>query len=431
MHNFNDPANVREQFIGYNADNMPEQIDWAAFFGSTLVGYRAEFAYDGHSRRVKKTNSWAPSGFYETFNETFYISEHFEIVNGTEVKYIFAGNQRVAKVTAAETHYFHKDHLGSSNVVTDYANGAAVQTNEYMPFGQTRTQSGDDISSYKFTDQELDPSTGLYNYDARLYDPVIGRFVSADTIVEDFFIPQTLNRYSYVRNNPLRYTDPTGHWIDPGVDHYKNEDHTGDVVIKNPSNENSYGLYNGSRRGTKYNREFSADSKPMYRQKYLAQKKASVANLLHRHQMIKNKGDAHTTQIGIGLNSGAGIGTTKSAGIVWSWDPEKVQHEFGVFSSGGAGLHAGATGDLVIDYTTSENNEISDLDGFASTTGGGVTTPMLGPHAGIGYETSTPLTSNAKPSKTISPGIGIGTPGEAHTSVTYTKTKVLFTWQAR
>lgn len=65
--------------------------------------------------------------------------------------------------------------------------------------------------NYKFTDQEYDASSGLYNYDARLYDPVVGRFVTADSIVEDFFTPQTLNRYTYVRNNPLRYTDPTGH----------------------------------------------------------------------------------------------------------------------------------------------------------------------------------------------------------------------------
>jgi len=203
MHNFNDPSNVRQQTITYNADNMPKQIEWVTFSGGSAMFWTVDFDYDGQSRRVKKTKSWG--------SETFYIGGHFEIENGTEVKYIFAGNQRVAKVTAAGTHFFHKDHLGSSNVVTDYDNGAAVETTEYMPFGQTRDQTGTAISNYKFTDQELDPSTGLYNYDARLYDPVIGRFISADSIVEDIFIPQTLNRYSYVRNNPLRYTDPTGH----------------------------------------------------------------------------------------------------------------------------------------------------------------------------------------------------------------------------
>lgn len=65
-----------------------------------------------------------------------------------------------------------------------------------------------------FTDQELDPETGLYNYVARLYDPVIGRFISPDPIVPDPFDPQTLNRYSYCRNNPLIYVDPTGNFYD-------------------------------------------------------------------------------------------------------------------------------------------------------------------------------------------------------------------------
>ncbi|MHB8968803.1 MAG: RHS repeat-associated core domain-containing protein, partial [Thermoleophilia bacterium] len=55
-----------------------------------------------------------------------------------------------------------------------------------------------------------------YFYGARYYDPAIGRFISADTFVQDYTDPQTLNRYSYVRNNPLIYTDPSGHWF--GID---------------------------------------------------------------------------------------------------------------------------------------------------------------------------------------------------------------------
>jgi hypothetical protein len=51
----------------------------------------------------------------------------------------------------------------------------------------------------------------LYDYNARFYDPALGRFVSADTIVPDPGDPQDLNRYAYVSNNPCRYTDPSGH----------------------------------------------------------------------------------------------------------------------------------------------------------------------------------------------------------------------------
>ncbi|MFC1953475.1 RHS repeat-associated core domain-containing protein, partial [Chloroflexota bacterium] len=62
-----------------------------------------------------------------------------------------------------------------------------------------------------FTGQRLD-GTGLYYYNARYYDPEIGRFISPDTIIPNPANPQSFNRYSYVLNNPLRYTDPTGHW---------------------------------------------------------------------------------------------------------------------------------------------------------------------------------------------------------------------------
>jgi RHS repeat-associated protein len=64
---------------------------------------------------------------------------------------------------------------------------------------------------HRYTDQEFDAETGLYNYNARLYDPSIARFISPDTIVENPYSSLALNRYMYVAGNPLRYTDPSGH----------------------------------------------------------------------------------------------------------------------------------------------------------------------------------------------------------------------------
>ncbi len=64
--------------------------------------------------------------------------------------------------------------------------------------------------NHKYTSQELDSETGLYNYDARLYNPVLARFISPDSIVPDLKNPQALNRYSYVLNNPIFYKDPNG-----------------------------------------------------------------------------------------------------------------------------------------------------------------------------------------------------------------------------
>ena len=79
-----------------------------------------------------------------------------------------------------------------------------------MPYGATR--SGAVPTGYQFTAQRNDGGTELYYYGARYYDPVVGRFISADTIVPSPGNPQALNRYAYVYNSPIRYSDPTGHY---------------------------------------------------------------------------------------------------------------------------------------------------------------------------------------------------------------------------
>jgi RHS repeat-associated protein len=75
-----------------------------------------------------------------------------------------------------------------------------------------RTREGTLPTGYTFTGQRVDASAGLMYYNARYYDAALGRFISADTIIPNLYDPQALNRYTYVRNNPLRYKDPSGHF---------------------------------------------------------------------------------------------------------------------------------------------------------------------------------------------------------------------------
>jgi len=77
--------------------------------------------------------------------------------------------------------------------------------------GETRLTTGTIFTDKLFTGQREMAGLGIYHYQARFYSPKLGRFLSADTIVPSYTNPQTLNRFSYVTNNPLRYTDPTGH----------------------------------------------------------------------------------------------------------------------------------------------------------------------------------------------------------------------------
>ena len=84
---------------------------------------------------------------------------------------------------------------------------------KYLPYGVCRNSQPEieDFPTDKlFTGQRLD-STGLYYYNARYYDPTIGRFISADIIVPNQATPQAFNRYSYCLNNPLEYIDPSGY----------------------------------------------------------------------------------------------------------------------------------------------------------------------------------------------------------------------------
>ena len=119
------------------------------------------------------------------------------------------GGSLVAVKEGSALRYVHSDHLGSSSVSTDTA-GAEVGDQTYLPYGDERSSSGTLGTERQFTGQRFDGGSGLYFYNARYYDANIGRFISADTIVPGLGNPQAWNRYSYVLNNPLRYTDVTG-----------------------------------------------------------------------------------------------------------------------------------------------------------------------------------------------------------------------------
>ena len=161
------------------------------------------FFYDGDGGRVKQITSAGTTKF---------LGQSYEIApSGTVTKYVFAGSQRIAaKDSTGTVRFYHGDHLGSSNIISDSA-GTLVELSEYTPYGSSSRREGVVNVPQKFTGQHLDVSTGLYFYNARYYDPGLGRFVSPDPLIQDPIDPQTLNRYSYVRNNPVNFVDPSGY----------------------------------------------------------------------------------------------------------------------------------------------------------------------------------------------------------------------------
>ncbi len=135
-------------------------------------------------------------------------------------KYYTFGSQRVAmrQGDGASTDvltYLHGDHLGSTSLTTD-KDGALVSEVRYSPYGKERWTNDTTPTDFGFTNQRNEASFGLMDYNARYYSPVLGRFISPDTIVPEPTSSGGFNRYRYTRNNPLKYTDPTGHYtLDP------------------------------------------------------------------------------------------------------------------------------------------------------------------------------------------------------------------------
>ncbi|NPD47901.1 hypothetical protein HNS40_20235 [Lentimicrobium sp. S6] len=158
---------------------------------------------------------------------TTYVSDIYkkEEVNG-EVKQIyriFGGDGGILahyeKTTESdEMIFFFKDHLGSvQNTFNDETN--ELKTFSYDPWGQRRDPITWEVyndpsiagENYGFTGHEHIDIFNLVNMNGRIYDPIIGRFISADPIIPFSNNSQSYNRYSYVLNNPLTYTDPSGH----------------------------------------------------------------------------------------------------------------------------------------------------------------------------------------------------------------------------
>jgi len=141
---------------------------------------------------------------------TVYVNALYEkdVTANLSTKYYYFGSQRIAMRRGSTLTYLHGDHLGSASLTTN-ASGAKVSLMRYMPYGELRV--GGLSTDRQYTGQRREASLGFYDYVARQYDSALGRFLQADTIIPNPANPQSLNRYSYVLNSPLRYTDPSGH----------------------------------------------------------------------------------------------------------------------------------------------------------------------------------------------------------------------------
>ncbi|WP_433006654.1 RHS repeat domain-containing protein [Treponema socranskii] len=208
--------------------------------------YDTRYVYAADGNRAAK---WTATKSSETlyFNTMWTWHTDKGLPEGQYSKHIYLGETRVvtkqtSKLEAGygqsdewhHQYYYHPDHLGSAQLVTDYE-GNEYQRIEYTPYGElwvekkSEKEEGLRYLPYKFTAKEQDEETGLYYYGARYLDAKYSRWMSTDPAVGEYvsgtekgqggiYNQVNFNLYHYANNNPVKYTDPDGNFVETAWD---------------------------------------------------------------------------------------------------------------------------------------------------------------------------------------------------------------------
>lgn len=210
----------RVQNVSYTCYSRPSIL--------TEGGRSAAFTYDGDGNRVKM---YVADGSTQLLTR-YYVGDRYEFdqtSGGTKERLYLGGDAYSAPMVLQRenggewtAYNICRDYLGSiTHIVT--LNGTLVAEYSYDPWGRLRDletleiyAAGEEPELFLgrgFTGHEHLTWFGLINMNARLYDPLLGRFLSPDPYVQAPDFTQNFNRYSYALNNPLRYTDVTGEFL--------------------------------------------------------------------------------------------------------------------------------------------------------------------------------------------------------------------------
>jgi RHS repeat-associated protein len=209
---------------------------WTSFNMPAVLGRPGKsdsFVYGPEHQRIRQTatltnasgaaNTGTSAGTLTTYYAGSFEKEVNSATGITEYKsYISAGGRMVAVLidrsnATTSWRYFHQDHLGSTVAVTSET-GAVVERLAYDAWGRRANADGTDNAGLLvaqndrgYTGHEMLDSLGLIHMNGRIYDPLLARFFSADPFIQAPGNLQSYNRYSYVINNPMNLTDPSGY----------------------------------------------------------------------------------------------------------------------------------------------------------------------------------------------------------------------------
>jgi len=196
-------TNSKYQYAFNSMDQLTDVYKWT---GSTR-SLAASYYYDANGARAKtvegsKTTEYVYNGHDPICDK----------LNGTYTDYVYFNGRLKVKMIGSDSYWYIDDALGSTRLV--YKGTVKVYSvTTYKPFGIAFGASG--TEKFTFAGEMQDSPSGLFYVFARYFDSQIGRFVSLDIRFGEVDNPQTINRYIYCGNNPIRFVDPTGEgWFD-------------------------------------------------------------------------------------------------------------------------------------------------------------------------------------------------------------------------
>jgi RHS repeat-associated protein len=174
------------------------------------------FVYDGDGNRIGQTT---PAGVYEYVNDPLLRAPVVLQESGPDgnIQYLY-GRGLISATGSERRHFYLYDGLGSVVGLVD-PEGTVRQRYQYDAWGATALSAPSPgvgaFNKFQFTGQARDPVSDLYYLRARYYEPATRRFLAKDDYFFNPEIPISLNRYAYVRNNPVKYVDPLGRDAEP------------------------------------------------------------------------------------------------------------------------------------------------------------------------------------------------------------------------
>ncbi len=248
--------NLKKHIYSYDANGNilndgTKQLSYTKFNKLKTIQQNGEtttLKYDSFNRLVEKSTKdqtiYYISKEYEYIKTKDQIQTRHNILHRDNIVAVHTKTLINDKKQVDTTQYIHTDALNSTDTVTN-SKGKVVLRQRYTPYGAIRdTYNPNQLYPYTalrgYTGHRHHYKHSLINMNGRTYDPTISRFTSADPYIQDPTNSQSFNRYAYVMNNPLKYTDPSGYYPESAEDETADNERGGDGVTSGSTKEYAY-----------------------------------------------------------------------------------------------------------------------------------------------------------------------------------------------